>query len=293
MTIEDYNLVIASKNKIIEKYSIINTIFEEYEIDGYDMLIDIIRKYKSHKCENIPIQNTPKYIESQNEIVEESKQESKFDDLDIEETKVYKINITDNINKLTSEITKLTKIIEDNNKKMEEMRIIHKKELEELKKEYENKPLKKEPLLPTSSNSEEIKNNDTKLITGDQILEKYPIYIFPNTLDENCKYAAGENCNEISYNYNIKNMVNNKKSSLELVYNYILECKRIISPTTRKYEIEKKIERCYYLYKTYGDNLKKVSFSIGRLSRLGKVKWELWLNEFDKIMKKIINSNSS
>jgi hypothetical protein len=257
-----------------ERKSIIDTIFLKYQISGYDMLINIIESYKNHKCNTISVENTHSNIE----YIPEHKK------LETEIKEIKKVN--DNSNKiyeLTSRINSLTSQIDD-------IKINHKKEIEELKSGYECKLKEKEKPLPTPSNSNENKN---ELITGDQILEKYPVYIFPATNDECCKYAAGELCNEIEYNYNIKNLVNNQKTSLELLCNYILSEKKLISPTTRKYEVEKKIKRCYYLYKTYGEDLKRVSFSIGRLTRLGKVKWELWLNEFDNIMKKLRNKKYS
>lgn len=133
----------------------------------------------------------------------------------------------------------------------------------------------------------DIKKNKKILLNDNQLLKTFPIYIFPKSNNKCYKYAAGELCNTILYNYNLKKMVNeDKKTSLEEIYNYILESKKNHENKSNinKYEIEKKIERCNYLYNKYGDNLKLVSFSTGRIFRLGKDNWDKWLKELDNII---------
>lgn len=197
---------------------------------------------------------------------------------------------------LSKKNEKLIKQLEDNNRKISEMQETHKNEVEKIKTYYDGiiSELKKKEKksLPTPDNSDDENVYKKKLVTRDQIEKDYPISFCTEFKNSCYEYAAGELCNKIKYNYTLKNMVDNDKgTSLDDICKYILDSEKFINKNsnTKDYNIEKKIKRCYYLYKTYGDKLKHVNFNTGRVFRLGEVKWKIFLSVLDEKIKLVID----
>lgn len=101
----------------------IEEIFKEFDISGYDMLRKILKEHKSHRCTNIPIKKINQIKEELSvpinikETDEYKSLQKELNDLINEKRKSVYYDASDDNNdiiKLTSEISKLTKIIEDN-----------------------------------------------------------------------------------------------------------------------------------------------------------------------------------
>jgi hypothetical protein len=251
-----------------EKYSI-DTIFDKYQITGYEMLINIIENYKTHKCNPIQIEDTPEYIDSQKKIKENKK---------------------DKIDELTKKINSLTKIIEDNNKKMEEMQIEHEKEIDDLKKELDEKLNNNGVPLPSPSNSND-KKKVAKVVNKD-ILPKISVFQNP---DNNWKERiAKKTFNSINNYHKLSSEINQdpnvNKETFTQIYDYIKKnnCYR-----STYWRIKEKIERSFKIYNIYKEKLMYIDFSLSQVSRLNKTKFNLWLQELNKVIDNISENKSS
>jgi hypothetical protein len=309
MTIEDYNLIIESKDAIIEKYSIIDNIFEEYKIDGYDMLINIIKSYKTHKCNNIPVEDTNEYKDI--ESISENP-----DDIDIEDTPEYKKdkrntvyydaseNIKNDIIKDNSEIVKLTKIIEDN-------QINHKKEIDDLKSYYDGiiSGLKKkeEVPLPSPSSSSESNKNLQSLQKNNfwnknlSVLERCKVisYTYDKTLYSNDKelqileYVSSIHKFIIKFNSDIANRFDENDNKMwEKIYNFKVFNGDIQDKPYNKKRVKYEYIRCNELYRIYGNNLTNFRIYTNYLGMLNKEEWSKYLEEFDILYKNCLKNKN-
>lgn len=307
-------------NKYENQNKNFKSFLNKYKINNEKELKDFIIKYYEHEC--LSVENTQKYkqlkgmyedtfrklntkensinIEKERlkieleslkkknldkeqeleDIIREEKEREYKDQLDMLKDANDNIRINSN-----EKIEKLTYLLEDINKQ-------HSEELEKIKSEYEkqiNKNVKKEISLPTPSNSDKVEN--VKVHKNVDLLNEIPIIIYEKTEDECCKYVAGEFCNKIKYKYNLKEMLNDNKSTMKKVVDYIstneekLNQIRTYKNKQNKWNIETKINRCHYLYKIYGENLNKVKFRLSSVCRIGEDRWNLWLKQLDKILK--------
>jgi hypothetical protein len=288
----------------------INEIFKEFNISGYDMLREILRNYKDYKCNEIPIEDTPEYIESKIKIKKESPAS-----INIKETDEYKllqeelndlkkekrrsvyydasedIGNNNEIVKLTSEISNLTKIIKDN-------QINHKKEVDDLKTHYDgiiSELKKKENVpLPSPTNSNENKNIPSRLknIFDNKNLSilkrcKVDVYKFDekNTKENDLhilKYIASENKILIRFNSIVTEKV--KEEDLwKKIYYFKVKNGDLKDYSINKQRFKYKYLRCKELYNKYGENLKFFKMNIINIGKLTDDDWKLFLSEFDKL----------
>lgn len=285
-----------------ERNSIIDTIFKEFDISGYDMLREILIDYQNHKCCSIPVQDTPVKIKKVKEELSVP--------INIKDTEEYKLlqkeinilkhekNLYDNneISKLIEQINILTSSNKNFILKIEEMQNIHKKEIEKLKSEYEGKIKEKENLLPTPSNSNEIKNIpersknkfENKNLT---ILERCNVKVYNyNNLKCNSNelnilnYISSENKVLIRFYSSITEKFNiNDDTIWKKIYNFKVNNGELADYPNNKKRFKYKYIRCKQLYNKYGENLKRFSMSIHYLGILTQNEWNLFLKEFDKL----------
>lgn len=230
-----------------ERNSIIDTIFEKYQIDGYDMLINIIESYKSHKCNSIPVENTQKIKNDNKNKIEE---------------------LTSKINSLSSQI--------------EEMKNSHKKEIDELKSEYERKLKEKEKPLPTPSNSNENRNDTTK---------KCGINKF--CISDYCKIKTYNDVDEDVKKDIMKELLNSIKmySDIYIKIKEMSDTKKIIDWLIRnrhikyyekndknRYRVINKYKRSYELFQTFKDDLQYIYFSFSKMTTISVKYWDDWVN---------------
>lgn len=314
MTAEDYNLVLDEKNAIIEKLSheledvkykneFINTLITEYNIGNIESLIQIVENHVNNKCNSIPVQDTSK-VELKTKLPVP---------IDVKETEDYKLlqkelndlkkekrntvyydtsedvkNDNSEIVKLTEEISKLTKIIEDN-------QINHKKEVDDLKIHYDgiiselNK--KDEKPLPTPSNSNDIPARyinpfDDKNLS---ILKrcKVDVYKFDekNTKENDLhilKYIASENKILIRFNSIVAEKIKEEDLWRKL-YDFKVKNGDLKDYPINKQRFKFKYLRCKELYNKYGENLKIFKMNIINIGKLTDNEWNLFLSEFDKL----------
>lgn len=269
-----------NKNKIIED------IFDEFEISGYDMLREILRKYKNHKCNSISAQETTEYKEIGQKLntdvdnISSKINNGHIKNINIKENELIKNN--SEMEKLTEEISKLTKSNESLILKMHEMESKYKKEIEDLKLELCKN--KKEVQLPSPSKSKDIKNVD--IIGNKNILPKISVFQNP---DINWKERIAKKtfnsinnyhklCSEINQDPNV-----NKETFIQ-IYDYIKKnnCYR-----STYWRIKEKIKRSFDIYNIYKEKLMYVDFSLSKVSRLNKIDFNLWMKELDKVINNI------
>jgi hypothetical protein len=282
----------------------IEEIFKEFDISGYDMLRKLLKEHKSHKCNNIPIQkinqikkelSVPINIKETDEY--KSLQKELFDLKNEKRKSVYydaSDDIKDNndIIKLTSEISKLTKIIEDN-------QINHKKEVEDLKIHYDGiifELKKKEISLLTPSNSD----NNNKRPSGSKnkfddkslnILERCKVYVYKydkELIKENdlhiLEYIASENKFLIRFNSIVAEKVNDKEDKIwEKLYYLKVKDGELIDYPKNKQRFKYKYLRCKELYDLYGENLKRFKMNIINIGKLTDDEWKNFIILFDKL----------
>lgn len=274
-----------------EKNSI-DYIFDKYQISGYDMLINIIESYKSHKC-NIIIEDTNGYKESQMKIknLDVNKLNKDIKDeyqnyINIGETKEYKKLIKDGkestfdnneIDRLTSEISKLSKIIDEN-------KINHKNEVEKLKTHYDeiiselNK--KNKVPLPTPSNTSKKQENTRSCVPDFDNSKTYKIIILDNP-NTKVKQKIGRRTYEflnfykelmdldkIESNYNF--------NSLNDCTEYILKTKGLPLSKQNKSNWKRNIIRCNEIFNLFKDKLINVYYNINNIRYIKDEYWEQW-----------------
>lgn len=146
---DTYKMVINSKDENIvrlqnelsdanDKIRKIESILQEYQIDGYDTLINILKSYKTHKCkcDCIPVTQTKQYKNIVNELSilrgdlysykeKNNKLENKI--IKYEENIDTSTDINEHINKALSEQKKIY------DKNMEYYKNSYKKQIEEIK----------------------------------------------------------------------------------------------------------------------------------------------------------------
>ena len=137
-----------------EKYKndMINLLITEYNLESVDKIIEIVDDHLNKKCIPIPVKDTKNIIEDN--LCKKEKINTVYYDTSSD----FK-NDNSEIVKLTSEISKLTKIIEDN-------KITYIKEHDNLKTHYDGiidgLKKKEEVPLPSPSSSSENKNRPEK-----------------------------------------------------------------------------------------------------------------------------------
>lgn len=286
-----------------EKYSI-DYIFDKYQISGYDMLINIIESYKSHKC-NIIIEDTPEYKENQMEIKSKEKKialdvnklkkdiKDEYQNyINIEETKEYKKllkefnalkdekdSTKDNneISRLTEEISKLSKIIEEN-------QINHKNEVEKLKTHYDgiisdlNK--KNKVPLPTPSNTSKKQENTQSCVPDFDNSKTYKIIILDNP-NTKVKQKIGRRTYEFLNFYKElmdldKIESNSNFNSLNDCTEYILKSKGLPLSKQNKSNWKRNIIRCNEIFNLFKDKLINVYYNINNIRYIKNEYWEQW-----------------
>jgi hypothetical protein len=276
----------------------IEEIFKEFDISGYDMLRKILKEHKGYRCNNIQIKeelSVPINIFETDEY--KSLQKDLFE-LKMEKRKSVYYDASDDIKdnndiiKLTSEISKLTKIIEDN-------QINHKKEVEDLKTHYDEiiKELKKNEIsLLTPSNSDNNKNGpsgsknkfDDKSLN---ILERCKVYVYKydkELIKENdlhiLEYIASENKLLIRFNSIVAEKVNDKEDKIwEKLYYLKVKDGELIDYPKNKQRFKYKYLRCKELYDKYGENLKNFKMNIINIGKLTDDEWKNFIILFDKL----------
>lgn len=270
----------------------IDYIFDKYQISGYDMLINIIESYKSHKC-NIIIEDTNEYKESQMKIktldVNKLKKDIKDDNqnyINIEETKEYKKLLKDgkestfdnnDISRLTSEISKLSKIIEEN-------QINHKNEVKKLKTHYDgiiselNKN-NKVP-LPTLSNTSKKQENTQSCVPDFDNSETYKIIILDNP-NTKVKQKIGRRTYDFLNFYKElmdldKIESNSNFNSLNDCTEYILKTKGLPLSKQNKSNWKRNIIRCNEIFNLFKDKLINVYYNINNIRYIKDKYWEQW-----------------
>jgi hypothetical protein len=251
----------------------INTFILKYNFKSIDDLLDFVEKHVRKNC-NVSTQDTPENI--QQDIQNNSKKDNKLmTKLDTDNNKRNNNEnydkLTKQIEDLTSQIDNLTKINIDNNKKMEEMQDIHKKELEDLKLEYSKKNVKLDP-LPTPSNSNENKTSQNENSLG---YSKYAkISVYDNVKNEWQEHIATDTIREIDNTIDLKNKINKEKTKLIDVQKWCTTNPKNCSKTKRYY-IKRKIEIADEIWK-YKDKMKYIDFDLDSVARLNKNHYELW-----------------
>lgn len=235
--------------------------------------------------QNESILEHPDYIKLNEELTEiKNKNDSKMYEEEIKKIKDEKekiiINNNDKINELEETINNLL----DKQVKYEE-------QIVNLKNEFKNR---KNSNTKKNDTNNDTNNNIEENLDIEDLKLKYPIIVYSKTDNEIINYAVGEFCNKIKYTYELKNKLNRerekRKDMLDEVVNYIHKNERKLENKGKKqtkYKIKNKINRCHYLYHTYGNKLKSVKFKLKPLCDIGKEKWRLWLNILDEIMNEI------
>lgn len=296
-----------------DKIKQMDNFFKEFKIGGYNTLINIVKSYKSHKCKcdciintstkvndksnentNINIYEHHDFIKLKSELESlKNKQYNKEQDIydnireelknefkeELDRLRDEKENISINNN---SKIDNLSKLLDDTNKNILEIQDIHKKQMEDLKIEYENKLNKKEKPLPTPSNSTESNinkkeidynckvtlyndnSNKTRIKCAEKtyILVKYYYELLETSKkDSNENFDALNDTAEYLYKKHIEE--NNKEIKKESKKNYINKWKRIVN-------------RCHKLYEKFNKDLKVVHFSLDELRYVADYNWDKW-----------------
>jgi hypothetical protein len=260
-TLQKYIFIDLQYKKLLEKYNKVNDLLIKYNFSDLDILENFICKYSCTYNNNFvkEVNNNKNMVEEHLHNININKPITLYQPLEIDKQDNNYVSFKETINTPhSSDDEKMISNIEIN----------------------KNTKEKKDDLSFEPSNFE---IDRSVLITDDQFLEKYPIYIFPKTDNKCYKHAAGELFNRIKYSYELKNMIDNDdQTSFDDVSEYINDGEKVIYSDNNKYNIKKKIERSKYLYDEYGDKLKNVKFNTGKIFRLGKDNWKRWLLLLDK-----------
>lgn len=170
-----------------------------------------------------------------------------------------------------------------------------KAELNKLKSENENYyKLQNKSLYETINslnkieviNKQKIKSNknENKNIN---ILNKYPIIIYKDINESNIKKMVACECSySIKYQYEISKTIEKIKDiTLDETIEYIINQENLSS--SKKTKLKYRLERCKFLYETYGDKLNNIKINISNLEHISKKEWILWANELNNIIKEL------
>jgi hypothetical protein len=283
------------------KNQILNNIITEYNLESVDDLINIVDDHVNKKCNSISIPSSnleDKLLQEELKSLGEEKRRSVYYDTSED------IGNNNDIIKLTSEISNLTKIIEEN-------QINHKKEVDDLKSYYDEiiDELKKEDKkdevpLPSPSTSSE-SNTKLQLLQKKNfwnkklpILERCKVisYTYDKTLYSDDKelqileYVSGIHKYIIKFNSDIANRIDvNDKKMWEKIYMFKVFNGDIQDKPYNKKRVKYEYIRCKELYKIYNNNLKYFRIYTNYLGMLNKDEWKEYLEEFDKLYKSRIN----
>lgn len=322
MTKDDYHTVISEKDKIIENLSLkidkmqekqifIDTLFQKYKISGYDMLIDIVKDYKTHKCKCncISVKESKEYKELQ------KKDETIYDNIS-EHPEYIKINeeliisknkeqeLEDNIrDELISEyndkLDGLNMTIEDlrrnNNDKIDHIEKLHKqlleqKDLNELKDEINDKQLPS-PSTSTENNTKYSPRLKTHKFENKSlpILERCNVIAYNNFDDsprtkEIIDFISSEYKIIIRFNSIIVDKIHDNNDDIwESVYKFKTKNGDLKDNDYNKKNFKYKFIRCKELYDLYGENLSKFRIYVNYIGKLPKKEWSNYLEEFNKL----------
>jgi hypothetical protein len=284
-----------------EKYKndMINLLITEYNLESVDKIIEIVDDHLNKKCIPIPVKDTNNIIEvlsvpiniketDEYNLCKNEKRNTVYYDTS-EDVK----NDNSEIVKLTSEISKLTKIIEDN-------KITYIKEYDNLKTYYDGiidglKKKEEVPLPSPSSSTENIhrlKKSKNKFNNKNlKILERCNVKVYNyNNLECNDKelhilnYISSENKVLIRFYSTITEKFDKNDDTIwKIIYNFKVRNNELVDYPDNKRRFKYKYLRCKELYKLYGENLSRFSMSIYYLGILSKDEWKVFLEEFDKL----------
>ena len=284
-----------------EKYKndMINLLITEYNLESVDKIIEIVDDHLNKKCIPIPVKDT-KNIKEELSVP-----------INIKETEEYKLcknekrntvyydtsedikNDNSEIVNLTSEISKLTKIIEDN-------KITYIKEYDDLKTYYDGiiSGLKKKEEVPLPSpsssteNKKRLEKSKNKFNNKNlSILKRCNVKVY-NYDDLECNdkelhilnYISSENKVLIRFYSTITEKFDiNDDTIWKIIYNFKVRNNELVDYPDNKRRFKYKYLRCKELYKLYGENLSRFSMSIYYLGILSKDEWKVFLEEFDKL----------
>jgi hypothetical protein len=285
-----------------EKYKndMLNNILMEYNLESIDDLIEIVDNHVNKKYDAIPVQDTNNIIqiEKDKEIINKENEELKKEK---RKTIYYDASedIKDNnVVRLTEEINKLSKIIEEN-------QINHKKEVEDLKNHYDviisDLKNKDKVPLPTPSNSNEKQKNTQSRVPDFEKSKTYKIIILDNP-DTKVKQKIGRRTYEflnfykelmdldkIESNYNF--------NSLNDCTEYILKSKGLPLSKQNKSNWKRNIIRCNEIFNLFKDKLINVYYNINNIRYIKDEYWEQWKtyvgNKIDEFYNSTPNKNDT
>jgi vacuolar-type H+-ATPase subunit I/STV1 len=249
------------------KDSIKNVVNEEKDIENNTLRneLDLLKKKQNDKEQEL-------YDNIREEIKDEYIDE--IDRLKYEKDNIS-INNDNKIDELIKQINNLTNSLENSNNKIIEIQDVHKKDLESLKSEYENKLTKnnkKEVPLPTPSNSNE---NRSKFCISDYCgIKSY------NEVDHDVKKDIMKELLVSIKMYSdiyvkIKDMPDTNKIIDWLIKNRHI--KYFDKIDKNRYRVINKYKRSYILYKKFEDDLQYVYFSFSKMTRIADKYWDEWM----------------
>jgi len=156
---------------------------------------------------------------------------------------------------------------------LEQENIFLKNEISKLKKEYES-----------SNKGEKKKDNILKTIE-----DFCPVYIYDKPVNDWEKHVANKTNYVLNYHKELKEIIDKCNVSLDDVVSYIINNRKIKDNASNRRDNKQKIERCWDLHKKYGKKLNLVYFSLSKMSRIYKSKWNEWLDYLHKKINSLDN----
>lgn len=241
-----------------DELNYINNIFKEYEIDGYDMLIEIVKSYKFEKDKSVKL----------NKIVDNTLSENPIQD----ENELKNNNIKNEMDRLKNTIKITEKTLPSPSASSE--------------KTSDKIPDK----IPEPSISHDAKKNNKFFNKSLPILERCNILAYDYNYDlhndktnEILQFLSSEHKVATKFNSIVADKIGKDDNIWKDIYNFKIKNKELKDSNSSKSNYKFKILRCKYLYNKYGENLNKFKIYSTYIGRLTYKEWDHFLIEFDKL----------
>lgn len=145
------------------------------------------------------------------------------------------------------------------------------------------------PIDKNSDNSCYYANNiKTKKIRRDRdnslnAIERYPVKVYEKTNSELLQFVSEENKFKIKYQYKIAEKLDKKIEDISIndIINFKIRYEGLKDNKDQRSRLKRKIERCKFLYETYGEKLGRFKISLNSLADMTENIWNEWKIEFD------------